>query len=176
MTTKINQPSIGLNSLLGTQAFGDNPNLLDQLASPTIDLLPFLGQQLIRSQRTTASRALAGQAIVVTIPAGEAWIPIQLGAGVFYNVLDAAAAVNYNLSIRIRPNIFASGSFITVASIIGTVQEVVAGGSLGLQFAWSPPMPIVLGPGSTLLVYCDQVDSVQSQSYELNYMYYRLNV
>jgi hypothetical protein len=177
MATKINQPATGLQSLLGTQAFGDNPNLLDQLASPVVDLLPFLGQQLLTSQRIAADVVGIGPGASATVPAGEAWIPVHASAKVNYNILDGGAAVHLYYTLRVRLNAITAGvPFVVVASLDTIIQQVVAGLTGGHGIEWNPPQRTIFGPGSIFQVVVDDKDSVNSSPTDLNIIYYKLAI
>ncbi len=175
MSTKINQASIGLQALLGTQSFGDNPDALSQVAIPSVDLLPFLGAHRVQSTRGSASRSLAGFASVVTVPEGEHWLPIYLSGGMLgMNALDIGTPMTIAVSLRIRSKSAGTAFTSIVFEKKDVVDELTAGGGSAVYLGGFVPNSFLLGPGSTVETYCDQISSVNAQSYETIATYYRL--
>lgn len=58
--SQINRPPLGLQQLLGSQNFGQNPRELAQTVQPTIDLFPFFGSGLLRVAEATGGRGDEG--------------------------------------------------------------------------------------------------------------------
>lgn len=58
--SKINRPPLGLQQLLGSQNFGQNPTELEGSVRPSLDLLPFYGAPLLSSRTTEGVRATEG--------------------------------------------------------------------------------------------------------------------
>lgn len=64
--SKINTPPIGLQQLLGSQNFGDNPDDLLQQVRSVVDLIPFWGAQHMEVSRTEGGRSDEG--IISSVP------------------------------------------------------------------------------------------------------------
>lgn len=58
--SQINRPPLGLQQLLGSQNFGDNPDQLAQNVQPSLDLFPFYASTLLRYKENTGSRGSEG--------------------------------------------------------------------------------------------------------------------
>lgn len=58
--TQINRPPLGLQGLLGTQSFGQNPGEALQEVRPIVDMLPFWQTQLLRAATAVGQRDTPG--------------------------------------------------------------------------------------------------------------------
>lgn len=72
--SQINQPPFGLQALLGSKNFGDNPSVLAETVLPTVDLTMFLYAEKIFYERTASVLNARGQANSINVPAGELWL------------------------------------------------------------------------------------------------------
>ena len=77
MPSRINRPPVGLQDLLGSQSFGDNPNELLQFVTPTLDLEQFYESDLIDATALAVQipGTLAATNIDIDQPEGSLWIP-----------------------------------------------------------------------------------------------------
>lgn len=55
--SRINRPPNGLQQLLGSQNFGDNPNELEKSVQPTLDMFGFYGAGLLRQENAGVIQA-----------------------------------------------------------------------------------------------------------------------
>lgn len=94
--SQINRPPIGLQQLLGSQNFGDNPDDLRQGVVPTIDLTPFYGSGVLRVATITGSRTSEG--IICTQPLFGTVMLIGASA---WNTQSLFAAENCSLAITL---------------------------------------------------------------------------
>ena len=96
MASKINTPPVGLQDLLGSQSFGENPNLLTEVVSPTLEQFPFLSADKISAYTQQQNVAATDPAVIFAFlqPAGEVWMPL-----VWATTLDAATAVGIDWSV-----------------------------------------------------------------------------
>ena len=85
--SQINRPPLGLQQLLGSQNFGDNPAELGQVVAPTIDLLPFFGSGILRLRRVSGSRINEGE--IVSLEFDE---PVAVLSVAAWNDAGASAA------------------------------------------------------------------------------------
>lgn len=83
--SQINRVPFGLQDLLGSQNFGDNPSELSQVVAPTLDMTPFLTAE--RTSYSYLSLTLAANAEIGTIvvPEGELWYCLGVGSAMKAN-------------------------------------------------------------------------------------------
>jgi len=166
--SKINTPPLGLQNLLGSQNFGDNPSELGQTVAPTLDLLPFYGAGLIRSKQTSGGRSdegiissveLFGHVAVLFV---SAWVP---------GGLSATETCALGLSME----------GIASLNLPGNQEIILASGELGAYQATASPsvtykfdQPLVVESGvefnSRWMFYAGAADTVQ-----LNVVFYDLS-
>lgn len=72
--TQVTRVPFGLQDLLGTKSFGENPSDLSQTIAPTLDLTAFLKAERRAFQLQSSVQLFGnGQAGVFTIPTGQLW-------------------------------------------------------------------------------------------------------
>jgi hypothetical protein len=143
--SQINRPALGLQQLLGSQNFGDNPNDLSQIVAPTLDMLPFFGSGILRLRRVSGQ--LAGEGEISSIQfdqpiallSATAWCQAGLtGAGrVQLGVAISGPPSNtlpVNQQHMLATGVFDSGSAAT--------QQPAA--------CYSFPGPLVVEPGTSI--------------------------
>jgi len=59
--SQINRPPLGLQNLLGSQNFGDNPRELAGAVAPTLDMMSFYGSGILRMRRISGALATEGE-------------------------------------------------------------------------------------------------------------------
>ena len=172
--SRINQPPFGLQSLLGSQNFGDNPSELAQTVVPLIDLWPFLSAEKIRYARGASTLNARGDSVSVTVPEGELWMPLTISARLSGNN-DAgtvwAGALCWNeppASTIAAPNFFFEFSEKFTSTVIGELQG----------FAYSPPTPRAVWAGTGIALNLQEYVSggTGSDTFEIFVEYVELKV
>lgn len=95
--SRINQVPRGLQKLLGSQSFGDNPSNLVQDVQGQVALLDLFAADKLTFERTTNSAAGRGIVDNITVPSGELWMVHTVSC----LLNGAAAADRYGISIRL---------------------------------------------------------------------------
>lgn len=165
--TAINQPPRGLQDLLGSQSFGDNPSELARVVVPGVELYPFWAtdkESYLRSSNVLTGR---GVAVSTTVPIGEIWIPRAI-SGVHSGLADTPTVIE-SLSIRIAA-LAVGGQGVTVAS---STVSLVTSGSIH-RFAYTPDRLLTVRAGTAIQLRVDQTESTVSETYELEIWYDKL--
>lgn len=78
--SRVNRVPFGLQDLLGSQNFGDNPSDFAQTIAPTIDMFPFLAQERITEWVSATSPVTSSATFAqVSVPQGELWLLDSVG-------------------------------------------------------------------------------------------------
>lgn len=96
--SQINRPPIGLQQLLGSQNFGDNPPQLGGVVAPTLDLLPFYGAGTIRYKQTSGARVNTG--IISSVPVFGQIAILQVAAWTSGAISTGAGAYDLALTMQ----------------------------------------------------------------------------
>ena len=142
---QINRVPTGLQSLLDSKNFGDNPSFLTDQAIPVIDLDKFLESSLLRTETSNAPITVIGNSAIITIPEGELWLPL-------------------NLAVSMTNNFAAGGR----AAGFFRLEVPSVGGGSGLQvreLSFVPPPAAILSPASTAARYGGNYQWEQRQLY-----------
>jgi hypothetical protein len=169
--SQINRPPIGLQSLLGSQNFGENPSNLLQDVTSQLDLLPFYGAYLQKDVREIGNLIGRGNAVNITVPEGELWLPIVVSGGLIGQI---GSTSNIRLAITVEgiPGGFpAPGSGVCVAQQRSAVSSVVGD---SCRIVWTPNPPLLLLPGYNLTLDVDKNASAGNENFEFNVWYYDL--
>ncbi|MGI9457519.1 MAG: hypothetical protein ACR2NU_13225 [Aeoliella sp.] len=75
--SQINRPPLGLQELLGSQNFGDNPSQLAQSVVPTIDLFPFLATSTLKIEGTSGGQTGEGELMRQALPGRAAIVSLM---------------------------------------------------------------------------------------------------
>lgn len=126
MPTPIFTPPAGLLGLLGTKTLGQNPSLLSQEVSPSVELFPFwaYGQSYRRNTTISGTITVVGSvAVGALVPQGKVWVPLlhvatclSIGAGDSGRI-RAAAVVDSNAVVLQVGSVPAAAS--TFGGILG---------------------------------------------------------
>lgn len=164
--SQINRPPVGLQSLLGSQNFGDNPSDLAQQVLPQIDLFPFWAQQSLELAYETATSAGNGSIIELRVPDGKIWG--MLGADFGEDMIVA----NDDCKNAIAVDKGSGGvDFAVVASINENVQALN-----GFTYCvWNPPMIFWL-PSGSLVRGISNSSNASSRDFSMGAIYYELDV
>lgn len=81
--SQITRVPFGLQSLLGSKNFGDNPAELGQVVAPILDMFPFFAAER-RTWHQDVGIVVNDNGVVntITVPTGELWLVDSLGASV----------------------------------------------------------------------------------------------
>ena len=164
--SKINTPPLGLQSLLGSQSFGDNPDDLLQGVRPTVDMLPFYGVNSLKQDAATAARNTPGGLASFTYASG--FTRMLLGVSVY---APTPVAGTYSTEAHI---LGFSGDGATYNFIIARDEPVVL--AANSQYAWGYwlPQPIILEPDVTIAFRALQHTGGANVSFQCSYLYYEL--
>jgi len=141
LPSRINTPPIGLQDLLGSQAFGDNPSELLELVQPTLDLLPFLSEGKLDAHRVSEDLVSPIQATTLSIdqPQGELWIPLTFSVGIQGNDVAGTTFAAY---FRVRNHGFPSLDSALDVPMAGTfVAPASTTSGEETRVSWQPPVP-----------------------------------
>lgn len=166
---RVNTPPLGLQSLLGNQNFGDNPDDLSQTIRPVIDQTPFLGSTQIKYSRDASSLNGVGVAVTTTVPQGEAWYIL----GVSLQIPGVTNAGQFQLGIALEdlPG-FTPGQQHWLASMHNRVTTNI--GDL-VEVSFQPAQPQLFQPLTDIVGICMQTPG-GVENFTLTAAYYRLIV
>lgn len=77
--SRINRVPFGLQDLLGSQNFGDNPSELGGVVAPVLDMSPYLTAERYSYKHDTDVLADNGQITTFLVPDGEIWYVLAVG-------------------------------------------------------------------------------------------------
>ena len=157
--SKINTPPIGLQSLLGSQSFGDNPDDLLNGVRGSLDLLPFYSAVKGRFKSNSGARGSAGSFCKTTMGGGvgnEGEAGLLLGASV--NLAIIAGGANFSGGIRLDnlPNISVPMWLQHTEYSTGTAPLP---GSDFSALTWWAPQPIYLPNDAEVEAYATSLDA-----------------
>ena len=140
--SRINRTPEGLQVLLGTQAFGDNPNELSQVVSPTVDLLPFFAASRLRQATLTGSRSTPGEIGRLDLP-GKALI-VSVGAEITAGVVGPGS-IRWAFSFQRVPGPDPSNPcFFAISDKMSVDSNITA------AWGYTMPRPVVVLPGTKM--------------------------
>ena len=170
--SKINAPPLGLQDLLGSQNFGDNPDELARTVFGGVDLIPFLGSTRISYDRATESNTLTlgGGIAPLAVPEGEAWL--LLGA----TGTAVGLQVGQDISIQL--------AFRKVFPLFPTLEHIVAPMAVRRQVSsseifavhYQPSQAILLQPFTEIAIRLFRVPNVGTVTYEVTAQFIKLTV
>ena len=138
--SKILRSPRGLQHLLGTQAFGANPDQLSQFVQPTIDLTAFYKGELLKTASATTSITADGQigsftfqAPVAVVAAGVEMGPITVGPEelAFDVRLDQLGGVGFDVVVASQgPHTYQVGATPTFGTMFSPHLVIPGGGRI----------------------------------------------
>jgi len=138
--SQINRPPLGLQQLLGSQNFGDNPDDLGQVVQPTVELFPFYAAGAMKMKHTAGGRTTAG--IISTVPIfGAAAI---IGVSVRRELMGVAELLNIGITMDGLNSVGASASKIVLAS----TGPITYGIGVGFGLNYTFPQPLIVESGA----------------------------
>jgi len=134
--SKIHRPPRGLQHLLGSQSFGQNPDQLSQFVQPTIDLSGFYAAELLKVATDNGMITADGQIgeVVFTAPVALVAAGIEMGA--------VAAAEEMAFDIKLD-NLGGVGFAVPVGSQGAHTYQTGSTPTFGMLF----PQPLVVPGG-----------------------------
>lgn len=166
--SKINSPPIGLQSLLGSKNFGENPDDLGQQVRPVVDMLPFWASQRLRFLNAKTNSSGQQSVVEIQVPLGETWMILSVA----FDVEMLAAADDMNSKIALDETntgvdwyTVASNFFMNVSSMNGQFFTTM----------WNPPIGFFLS-GGTVIRGIHQGSNQAAKDFELDVVYYRLEI
>lgn len=128
--SRINRVPVGLQDVLGSTAMGDNPSDLLEEVRATFDMWPFWMADRVRHIAASASVAVRGATVIITVPQNEIWQPIILSialsggvdVGTTFRMTPCMFTVPGNPAVRIR---IAAGPLQAVATVGEIITEAV---------------------------------------------------
>ena len=97
--SRINRVPFGLQDLLGSQNFGDNPSELSRVVAPTLEMTPFLTAERTSYVHTSASKSTNGQIVAQVVPDGEIWYLVGCGVSVIPTSGTPSSAYGCNIGV-----------------------------------------------------------------------------
>lgn len=168
--SQINRPPQGLQSLLGSQNFGDNPKQLGGVVAPTLDMLPFYGAGILRLRRISSSLAAEGEITSLTFDDQVAVLSVTAWnaagsavAGV--NILGVAISgpPSDNLPVN-QQHMLAIGPYAATGAV--TTQPAVC---------HSFPFPLVVEPGTSFHAHWLFNSGGNNSTVQLTVLFYDLS-
>ena len=171
---RINTTPGGLQSLLGSTNFGDNPSDLAVVTAPTLEQFQFLAQQKVYFARNTSTLASRGSAVQVTVAEGEIWKPIAIMMALNGNI-NVGTQVRMTLQIFRAPNAITADPACAIHST-DLLTSTIAGEIMTEPFTW-PDAPW-LQSGTGIRLHLDEYvpGGAGNDSFEVQAMYYKLDV
>jgi hypothetical protein len=132
---------IGYLDALGLKTTGVNPpNTLDSV-TPVVDMLPFYFGDNVDSETNLFTGVVSGTDVSISVPAGEAWIPLAAS----YNVIRDAVniqPIETSIGFVVRNNFVRTGVINQTTTLSVTGQMVTA--------VWNPAFHMLLPAGSVI--------------------------
>lgn len=163
--SKINRVPVGLQSLLGNAAAGENPDQLQQAVSPIVDLEPYWDFEKIQYAEKDTAVAAPQNGTFFTVPTGELWLPISLGGtlGGMGTGDTASLTVKVWNSVGTNPIPIAASPIRTFATSLEF---------LSVGFVW--PRRQVFRSGQLFSIVCDDFVSGAAKTLQSAIQYVRL--
>lgn len=141
----INRLPWGLQSLLGSNSQGDNPNNLLRDVRASFDMFPLWGVDALAIGSNSGNAAVVGQATVITVPSGEIWIPITVGGFI------GATTIGDELGIAI---VSLDPTSTQTTRLSASLSTVMASNNEVVSQSVNFPTPVAYGPGWSFGVVC----------------------
>lgn len=177
--SRINRVPYGLQDLLGSQNFGDNPSELGGVVSPVLDMYQFmkLERREFVINAAGSTRTTPGNFSNIVVPQGEIWMVEMIGATMNKN---AAWVVGEQVVITAALDAVVNSTFPTVEHPLGEIGsfECTGAASSGLfYFTKVFENPLILVGGETIYHVCSHI-SITTSNVAFNPMlsYTKLNV
>ena len=138
--SRVNRPPLGLQGLLGSQNFGDNPDELLQGIRPSLDLLPFLGSGLLKRYSITGSRATAGSIVKTGDHVGEAWYVLSI------SVQRLGAINGTDVQSAIDISYVEQDTGVVDEHILAVSPQQTLALNQEYAFTWEPKVPLLIEP------------------------------
>lgn len=151
--SQINRVPQGLQDLLGSQNFGDNPSELGSVVAPTLDLERLLfAERRWFSYKLAANVAVDGSFNVHTVPAGELWLVENCAVGVTLAGVGGSWQGVFGVSATQLTNVDTAGALSVPVAGLGQLNAN-AGAIIGTGqavFSHSFPKPLPFYPGEQI--------------------------
>lgn len=166
--SRINRPPSGLQQLLGSQNFGENPDELLQEVRPVIDCLPFFGADLLKVARASGANVNEG-----LVASAEFFGRVAI-VGVSMHYASGLAA-NENMVIGIALSNIAGDNptepfFVAVEQYDNNRALLSSQPACSLMF----PSPLIVEAGTTVEAWQLTYYSVTPDTATLRVLYYDL--
>ena len=165
----INRPPLGLQGLLGSKNFGDNPSELARTVQPTLDMLPFMGGTTLRGNRISGGRTTLGLIAQLPVPSDEVWAMIALSCGRAAGFTGGGGSIKVALSIDNT-----AGPFSGHTQFISESPEETVAGTEWFTHSLMFPTPLWLEPNTDLSAYFTVNTLVNPDSMTLFALYYAM--
>lgn len=167
--SQINRPPIGLQSLLGSKNFGENPSNLAQQVLPAVDMFPFWASQVLKFEKVSGNSTGVGSLIETQVPNGKTWGVLSCA---FLLEHLGGAAEDQVMSIALDETLTGTDWF-TVAQLTnpGNVDD-----GLFEICIWQPSHIFWLPPLYGIRGILDSAAAAQDRQFELQTVYYELDV
>lgn len=173
--SRINQPPWGLQDLLGSKNFGDNPSELAETVIPSLDMVDFLTADKIDYEREAGFGTARGDNIAIVVPEGELWMMMEAsGVGI-------PSAAGDSVSLEIDIIAFPNAPFPTAPMTLqfsGPADTMIStGDTVGVTY--SPPrgfLPIWSGTSIRLRISSYLPVAVALVNLEMHIQFVRLKI
>lgn len=175
-SNNINRESRGFLDLLRAKVGGQGPERFSSVLQPTIELLPFLSNQQLKTagSAVTSNSASAGTALEIVMPNQELWLIHAVTAAAESSDVTTAGFVRGYVSFNNIPlQGGAAASLIRLDGFSG-----IKGATTPLQVSghWRPSKPFLLPPGSKIEATRAQADGVITWTWRVQVLYSLLQV
>lgn len=181
--SQISRVPKGLQDLLGSKNFGDNPSELGGVVAPTLDMFPFLAAErfdaVLQEDFPLTTAIGDGTFAQVVVPDGEFWLLDSIGAGI---KPDAGTPITAGDSVSISALI----SRLNASTLPGNnhplmhILDYVNVAGAGVQESWLIQYPrlIPVTPGSLISFVATQVNitGLGIMNLDSSLFFYRLAV
>jgi len=168
--SQINRPPVGLQGLLGSQNFGQNPNDLAQQVLPIVDLFPFWSSQTLKFDKQTGTSAGGGSLIETQVPTDKTWGVLSCAFALSMATLN----LDYNMQIAIDENATGTEFFVVASRTqVGNLKADIPIAALyqPRHIVWLPPGYVIRGVFNS-----DGTGDASVKTFELDTVYYELDV
>jgi hypothetical protein len=164
----------GLQSLLDSQNFGNNPSDFAETLLPVLDQFPLLAANKIFYASIAETFTSAPDGVEIDIPEGELWIPLHLAAGIdFSSAGNVTQSCRSEVVLREAPN----QGFTEISLAMSGTETINNTTNTPRRFYYDPPQKKVWWGGSKLVHYFQYtVFDSETIALSLQLEYYKLKI
>ena len=168
--SKINRPPVGLQFLLGSQNFGENPSHLAQQVTPTLDLFEFYATELLRHDDTVGGRQTPGMISSLLSNGRRAIKGLSIISTT--TITGTVSSLQFGVSISNVPGTATDPEhWLYISPLMNPLGGGVDFGAMAVTFE----KPIIIEGSTTLQYHLLSSDLSVSETWRCSVLYYDLD-